>query len=454
MKEEKTREQAKMKVVKTEEQAKMEVEKTGEQIEMEPENVMDQTAGSLSLSEGTHNVLEASDQNHAFNWRLTKKNIGSFLVIVLSMLFFFFLFRLDRVAVMLNKTISVLQPIILGFIMAYLLNPVEKFIEIRILKIKKNPGKRYCKFARNISIFLSICIGIALLAFLVMTVVPQFISSAREIIMELPDKIDELVNWVNEKFSEDTEFNRTLNDLFNSAVAYFENWMQTELLNTLNVVAVSFTSGLISVVTVFKNFFIGIFIAIYMMASKDHFVSVGKKMCYAFLEKEKANVLFEIMQHCHKIYSGFVNGKLIDSFIIGMLCYAGLSFMDLEKYKVLISVIIGVTNVIPFFGPFIGGIPCVVLIMLIDFKTGVYLGIFIILLQQLDGNVIGPMILGDSTGLSPFWVMFAVLVGGGFFGFMGMLIGVPTFAVIYYLIKRMVEARLEKKGMQKETEYY
>ncbi|MBQ4522555.1 MAG: AI-2E family transporter [Lachnospiraceae bacterium] len=399
-------------------------------------------------------LVEGNEQTNSFNWRLTKKNIGSFFVIALSMIFFFFLFRIDKVAVLVDEAISVLQPIILGIVMAYLLNPIEKFMESRILKLKKEPGAKYRRFAKNMGILLSICIGIFIVAFLVMTVVPQFISSAQDIIVELPDKMNKLVSWANNKFSEDTEFNRTVNDLLNSSVIYVENWMQTELLNTLNVIAVSFTSGLISVFNVLKNFFIGIFVAIYVMASKDHFVSVGRKMCYAFLPQKKASVLFEIMQHCHRTYSGFINGKLIDSFIIGMLCYAGVSFMDLEKYKMLISVIVGVTNVIPFFGPFIGGIPCVVLIMLVDFKTGIYLGIFIILLQQLDGNVIGPMILGDSTGLSPFWVIFAILVSGGLFGFIGMLIGVPTFAVIYYLIKRVVEAKLEKKGMPKETSHY
>ncbi|MBQ3515046.1 MAG: AI-2E family transporter [Lachnospiraceae bacterium] len=425
-------------------------------VEASPEEgVQGQAVDFQKMSLGNQAILEAgNEQNNSFNWRLTKKNIGSFLVIVLSMIFFFFLFRIDRVGVLVKEAIKVLQPIIVGVVMAYLLNPVEKFVEIRLLKLKKEPGHGYRKFARNMGILLSICIGIFIVIFLVMTVVPQFISSAQEIITELPDKMNKLVNWVNDKFSEDTEFNRAVNSLFNTSITYLENWMQTELLNTLNVIAVSFTSGLISVFNVLKNLFIGIFVAIYVMSSKDHFAKVGRKMCYAFLPQKKASVLFEIMQHCHRTYSGFINGKLIDSFIIGMLCYAGVSFMDLEKYKMLISVIVGVTNVIPFFGPFIGGIPCVVLIMLVDLKKGIYLGIFIILLQQLDGNVIGPMILGDSTGLSPFWVMFAILVGGGLFGFMGMLIGVPTFAVIYYLIKRVVEAKLEKKGMPKDTNQY
>lgn len=439
-----------------------------EEVNEQKRNEKDDTQNEAEVSEDTMNstvnqdfdhntqviLVEENEYAHSFNWRLTKKNIGSFLVIILSMLFFFFLFRIDKVAVLISKFASVLQPITLGIVMAYLLNPVEKFVEIRILKLKKEPGEKYRKFAKNMGIFLSISIGILLIAFLLMTVVPQFISSAQEIVKEFPDKLNKLVDWVNKKFSGDTEFNHTINDLFNSAVSYLENWMQTELLNALNVLAVSFTSGLISVFNVLKNFLIGIFVAIYVMTSKDHFAKVGRKMCYAFLPQKKAGVLFEIIQYCHKTYSGFINGKIIDSFIIGMLCYAGVSFMDLEKYKVLISVIVGVTNLIPFFGPFIGGIPCVILIMLVDFKVGIYLGIFIILLQQLDGNVIGPMILGDSTGLSPFWVMFAILVGGGLFGFIGMLIGVPTFAVIYYLIKRVVEAKLEKKGMPKETSRY
>ena len=247
-------------------------------VEASPEEgVQGQAVDFQKMSLGNQAILEAgNEQNNSFNWRLTKKNIGSFLVIVLSMIFFFFLFRIDRVGVLVKEAIKVLQPIIVGVVMAYLLNPVEKFVEIRLLKLKKEPGHGYRKFARNMGILLSICIGIFIVIFLVMTVVPQFISSAQEIITELPDKMNKLVNWVNDKFSEDTEFNRAVNSLFNTSITYLENWMQTELLNTLNVIAVSFTSGLISVFNVLKNLFIGIFVAIYVMSSKDHFAKVGR----------------------------------------------------------------------------------------------------------------------------------------------------------------------------------
>lgn len=190
-----------------------------------------------------------------------------------------------------------------------------------------------------------------------------------------------------------------------------------------------------------------------MLFGKETFAAQIKKMLYAGMQVERANMVLHITRKSNEIFGGFIIGKIIDSAIIGVLCFIGITILDMP-YILLVSVIVGVTNVIPFFGPYIGAIPSTILIALADPLKGLYFLIFIIALQQLDGNVIGPKILGNSTGLSAFWVVFSILLGGGLFGFIGMIIGVPTFAVIYYIVKMVVEEKLKKKKLPPDTEHY
>ena len=210
-------------------------------------------------------------------------------------------------------------------------------------------------------------------------------------------------------------------------------------------------SGVINQVVGFfgvvMNFFVGCVVAVYVLMSKEVFLRQIKKIIYAFSSKDGAAMIIEILKHSNEIFGGFISGKFIDSLIVGILCYIGCVIMAMP-YVALISVIIGVTNIIPFFGPYIGLIPSAFLIMLYDPWKGLIFIVFILILQQVDGNYIGPKILGNSTGLSPFWIIVAIRLGGGLFGVLGMLLGVPTFAVIYYLIKSFVNYRLENKGIE------
>ena len=215
----------------------------------------------------------------------------------------------------------------------------------------------------------------------------------------------------------------------------------------------SLTEGVIGVVNGLIDVLIGFIVAIYLLFGKEKFLGQGRKIVYAFNTPRRANIILHLAAKTNKTFSGFIIGKLIDSAIIGVLCFIGLSILKMP-YTLLVSVIVGVTNVIPVFGPYIGAIPSTILILLVDPMKGLYFVIFIFLLQQLDGNVIGPMILGDSTGLSAFWVMFAILIGGGLFGLVGMIVGVPTFAVIYYIIKMLIQQKLEQKKLPIETENY
>lgn len=201
------------------------------------------------------------------------------------------------------------------------------------------------------------------------------------------------------------------------------------------------------------NILIGIIVSLYVLFSKEKFSAQAKKAVYALMSPAHANMAPHIVGKSNQIFSGFIIGKVIDSLIIGILCYIGTAMLKMP-YAPAVSVIVGVTNVIPFFGPYIGAIPSIILIALVNPMKGVYFLVFILLLQQLDGNVIGPKILGDSTGLSAFWVVFAILLGGGLFGFIGMIMGVPTFAVIYYIIQMLINSKLEKKNLPTESEKY
>ena len=194
-------------------------------------------------------------------------------------------------------------------------------------------------------------------------------------------------------------------------------------------------------------------ISVYILMGKETFIGQAKKIVYAILPAYKGNVLIETIRKGNDIFGGFISGKILDSAIIGVLCFIGLSILKMP-YCLLVSVIVGVTNVVPFFGPYIGAIPCTILITLANPIQGLYFVIFILVLQQLDGNIIGPRILGESTGLSSFWVIFAILVGGGLFGFLGMVIGVPAFATIYYIIKRIISYILKRRGLPQETNDY
>jgi len=231
------------------------------------------------------------------------------------------------------------------------------------------------------------------------------------------------------------------------------NWITNGLLPNIETILTGLTSSVMSVVGAALDILIGFCAAIYMLASKDLFIAQSKKLVVALCKEQTANHVFDLGRRIHKVFSGFIIGKILDSMIIGILCYLGMLILKLP-YPALIATVIGVTNVIPFFGPFIGAIPCTFLILLVNPLQALYFALFVFGLQQLDGNVIGPRILGDTIGISGFWVLVSITVAGGLFGFAGMLLGVPVFAVLYMLVNDFVIYRLKKKGKPVETPKY
>ena len=234
-------------------------------------------------------------------------------------------------------------------------------------------------------------------------------------------------------------------DLLNSAydtvsTSIWTPWIKTTLLPSMQNILSGAALGVLNVVVVLKNLVIGIIVAVYMLASRKRFVQQGKMVLYSVVKPRWASLITEEVKYADRMFGGFINGKILDSAIIGLLCYIGCLIFKFPS-ALLVSVIIGVTNVIPFFGPFIGAIPATLLILIQNPIKALWFVLFVLVLQQLDGNIIGPKILGNTTGLSSFWVLFAILLFGGLWGFAGMIVGVPLFAVIYDVIKKLVILR-------------
>lgn len=385
-----------------------------------------------------------------------KKGTTAFLVVVACIVCYFAILRFDYIAELSGEIISIIQPIIYGLVLAYLLNPivkiVEKYVKIFLGHFIKNE-KFIHKTGRSIGIFSSLIFAIAVVSALINMLLPELIESIMDLVEKLPSQMESLFKTISTFQRGDKQLNQFVQDLLLQASDALETWVKTNLFEKTNMLMASVTSGVISVVSGVLDVVVGIIVSIYVLYSKEQFQAQCRKLIYAILPAKRANVTLHIMHKSNEIFGGFIIGKIIDSAIIGVLCFIGVSLLDMP-YALLVSVFVGVTNVIPYFGPFIGAIPSAILIMIVDPIKGLYFIIFILLLQQLDGNIIGPTILGDSTGLSAFWVVFAILVGGGLFGIFGMIVGVPTFAVLYYIAELFITQRLEKKNLPTATACY
>lgn len=371
-------------------------------------------------------------------------------------LFFFVIYRYQGFAVYWQKLMKILQPIIIGFIVAYLINPVMVFIEKYLMlffepRIKSK--KKAKKAARSIGTAGALLFLLLIIFLLLDMMIPELIKSVQNMMVSLPAEVNSFSAWIKETLAEDSQLADMLGSSLVKVTNVLENFIQDHLLPQVNTYIASITSGVISAVKVLFNFIIGLIIAVYVLMSKETFIGQGKKLVYTIFPAKFGNHIVKMVRISNEMFGGFINGKILDSAIIGVICYIGLVIMRMP-YSLLVAVIVGVTNVIPFFGPYVGAVPSVILIALADPIKGLYFLIFILVLQQIDGNIIGPKILGNSTGLSSFWVVFAILVGGGLFGFMGMLLGVPTFAVIYYLIREVTAWILRKRKLPENTVDY
>lgn len=388
--------------------------------------------------------------------KYSAKALLVFFVIAAAILFSFAIFNVKEIVQFLKVLVNVLQPVLIGIVIAYLLNPIVNFMERRgtvtaqKLKWKKITPNQI----RMISVAVTEILAIIVILGIGSMLMPELINSLGTFIGSLPgyiNKIAELLELLTK--NSDSQWVEFIENLLNDGSEEISSWINAGVLQNLENFLSYFTTSVIGIAKMALNIMIGVIISIYLLVSKQKFVGQGKKALYALFYERQANNILEVVRKSHSIFSGFISGKLIDSLIIGVLCFIGMSIMKMP-YIPLVSVLIGVTNVIPFFGPYLGAIPSILLILLVSPGKGIMFLIFIIILQQLDGNIIGPKILGSSTGLSAFWVVFAILIGSGLFGIIGMIAGVPVFAVIYYLIKTGLEYSLRKKNLPTDTKEY
>ena len=380
----------------------------------------------------------------------------TFIVFCLCATVFFLMYRFSSVRAGWDKVMGVLQPVIIGIMIAYLINPIMVFFERhmnRLLSKKMKNEKKQNKISRVVGTFGALIVFLLIIFILLEMLIPQLVKSITGFTATLPQQVDNFIQWFDSIISKDDKRAVMLEEAMRNGTEFVQNWFKSTVLPDIQKYITGLTSGIISLAKVLLNAVVGLAIAVYLLLDKERFIGQFKKILYAVFPARKANVLIDTMRKSHEIFGGFISGKILDSAIIGVLCYIGLTILQMP-YTLLVSVIVGVTNVIPFFGPFIGAVPGAIIILLGSPIQGLYFILFVFLLQQLDGNVIGPKILGDSTGLSSFWVVFAILVGGGLFGFAGMLLGVPTFAVIYFIIGKVIGYILRKRKLPQDTATY
>ena len=362
--------------------------------------------------------------------------LAGFGAISLSIIFFFLIYRFDGFGDAISTLTGILMPFIYGAVIAYLLKPVCNTIEAFLRRFIPEKMKG---LINALSVTFTILFGLLLVYALFMMIVPQLITSVTTLYYTAQRNFAKFVQWANhvEFFEQNTQIMDLLNSAYDTVSTSIDTLVKTKLLPSMQNILSGAALGVLNVVVVLKNLIIGIIVAVYMLASRKRFVQQGKLVLHSIVRPRWAQLITEEVKYADRMFGGFINGKIMDSAIIGVLCYIGCLIFKFPS-ALLVSVIIGVTNVIPFFGPFIGAIPATLLILIQNPIKALWFVLFVLVLQQLDGNIIGPKILGNTTGLSSFWVLFAILLFGGLWGFVGMIIGVPLFAVIYDVIKKLV----------------
>lgn len=369
--------------------------------------------------------------------------------ITYAMLLFFLLLNIKSVFKVIGTVADVLSPIFIGILLAYVLNFVYMFFRNKCFKkVKTKKGKQTP--AKALSLICTYVIALGVISFLMGTLIPQLVISGKSLVESIPDYLDSFktsfdsfVKWVNDTFRYnlyDVETLKAVVSKLSVAVTgtEFTSWI-TDVVKSAFPIVLSFSTGI-------YNWLVGIVVSIYLLASKEVILRQLRKFIVAFTPKKFYVSFFNICTISNKKFGKFLMGQIVDSALIGVLCFIGLSILRIE-YPLLISVLVGVTNVIPFFGPYIGGIPSAILLLIINPWHCLWFVIFIVCLQQLDGNVIYPRIVGESVGIQGFWIIFSVILGGGLFGIPGMILGVPVFATVYTVIQKNTASRLESKQL-------
>ena len=401
--------------------------------------------------------------------------VTAFAVIAAALLLFFAIYHISAIKALLDTLGYILRPIFYGLVLAFLLLPIQRGIYeflrewmkgVWVNAPRKDPALRF------LSILLSLAFAVLVVYILLAMVLPQVYASVVGLVNAFPGYIDSVQSWLTNFFQDNPDVQETVLPYYEKAADSLEkwftengllsnfqsadatvDWLQRELFPRLSGVFTSVYAGLWAVLMLLKDLLIAVIVSVYVLVRKDKFAAQSKKITYSLFPTRVADLLVEECRSAYRILSGFINGKLLDSLIIGIIALVCCNLLKFP-YPMLLAVIIGVTNVIPFFGPFIGAIPCALLILLVSPLQCLYFCIFVLILQQFDGNILGPKILGDSTGLDSFWVLFSILLFGGLFGFGGMVLGVPVFAMFYSVVSRLVRCGLRRKTLPEDTAAY
>lgn len=385
--------------------------------------------------------------------------ITGFLVLAAAILFYYLIFHTDKMINIVKSVFSVCAPIIYGIIMAYLLTPLCSFFERKLLyplykafhlDTEKQKTRRRI---RTLAILLTMFLTVYMLYILISIVFKEVVASIQSIVLQSSIYVNNLERLLENILSSNKTIEEMATGLISTYSDELNNWLNNSVLPRANIIIKEVSLSVLGVAKVLWNLIIGMIISIYVLASRETFTGQAKKIVYALFHEDSANGIISDFRYANKTFGSFISGKIIDSIIIGILCFIFMRILELP-YDILVSVIVGVTNVIPFFGPFLGGIPSALLILMVDPVSGLKFIVLILLLQQFDGNILGPKILGDSTGLSSFWVIFSITIFGAYFGIIGMAVGVPIFALIYAWLKRKLNTMLKKKGLATNTAEY
>lgn len=375
--------------------------------------------------------------------RYLKIGITGAAILASGILCAFVLFKMPVIISVLKGITEILKPFLYGVVFAYLLAPLCNKIEEKLFQIFPKAKTKARRFICFIAIVISLCVAIAVIWLIIMMIIPQVWDSVMKIIQMVPQKLIVVNNWIEHMLENQSELQAYFEEFSSQAESNIDSLLNVDTIQKVQSIINSLSVQLFGVLGVVKNIFLGLLISAYLLGSRKLFGAQAGLILHGVFSDKWAKIIEEEIRYTDKMFNGFLVGKIIDSAIIGLLCFAGTSIMGFEA-PAFISVIIGITNIIPFFGPFIGAIPCGLLLLLENPMHCLYFIIFIFVLQQLDGNVIGPKILGNTTGVSSFWVLFAILLFGGMWGVVGMVIGVPLFAVIYDIIRKLVYRGLRK----------
>ena len=395
-----------------------------------------------------------------FNWdkRYFYWGVTAFCVIAASLLFYFAVSKISVISGALSALVRILAPFIWGLVICYLLSPLMRVVENRVFlplsrKLYRKSKKSGKGFARALSVLFCEIVLILILVALVYLILPQVLGSIQTLIQNSGTYLDNLSVWADGLFKDYPLLDQYIGKMLENFNTNLGNWVQTTLLPQLGNLVTSVTSGVYGVARSIYNLIIGIIVSIYLLNDKEGFVAAVKRLGYAVFSVETAERIRVGLNFVDKTFMSFLNGKLLDSLIIGIICYIVCSILQMP-YTLLVSVIVGVTNIIPFFGPLIGAVPSALIILMVTPTKCRMFVIVVIILQQIDGNIIGPRILGNSTGITGFWVIFSIILGGGLFKFWGLLLGVPVFVVLYSLVTNLIVKKLKRSDLPWELKDY